>query len=212
MCQGPPLVKAPARQQHNFRLDFLASRDPPASRLPPRPSTLLSRNSRTRLRPHPPGHARESLTPSIRSASMLRSDAMGRGTDEVGIDAPRFRLESTRLGFGVAKPVEASLVSLNSVTSSQARLFSRKTRKVSGIDIFMLNIIHLADKGDIDVPKLDPFTRRERCVGLSLELPNFYRRAQQIARITDETSKEMIKKPEDLLQEVPSASTREGKR
>ncbi|CDR45597.1 RHTO0S11e02410g1_1 [Rhodotorula toruloides] len=149
MCQGPPLVKAPARQQHNFRLDFLASRDrlarsplprlhlqdPPASRLPPRPSTLLSRNS-------------------------------------------RFRLESTRLGFGVAKPVEASLVSLNSVTSSQARLFSRKTRKVSGcvdsrsscpettfarsIDIFMLNIIHLADKGDIDVPKLDPFTRRER--------------------------------------------------
>ncbi|CDR45599.1 RHTO0S11e02410g2_1 [Rhodotorula toruloides] len=103
MCQGPPLVKAPARQQHNFRLDFLASRDrlarsplprlhlqdPPASRLPPRPSTLLSRNS-------------------------------------------RFRLESTRLGFGVAKPVEASLVSLNSVTSSQARLFSRKTRKVSG--------------------------------------------------------------------------------
>ncbi|BGO94425.1 hypothetical protein NBRC10512v2_006535 [Rhodotorula toruloides] len=128
---------------------------------------------------------------------------MGRGTDEVGIDAPRFRLESTRLGFGVAKPVEASLVSLNSVTSSQARLFSRKTRKVSGIDIFMLNIIHLADKGDIDVPKLDPFTRRERCVGLSLELPNFYRRAQQIARITDETSKEMIKKPEDLLQEVP---------
>ncbi|GAA6045232.1 hypothetical protein NBRC10513_007619 [Rhodotorula toruloides] len=138
------------RATHICRLS--RSLSPPPRRAFPLTSpfnSLVSRSSRVPtsrstggltalvLRQHPPGRARESLTPIIRSASMLRSDAMGRGTDEVGIDAPRL---PTRLvsASGVVKAVEVSLNSSRSTrrsrTSQLLRPFRALGKRLDALD------------------------------------------------------------------------------
>ncbi|PRQ75811.1 hypothetical protein AAT19DRAFT_12833 [Rhodotorula toruloides] len=69
---------------------------------------------------------------------------------------------STSLVDSLVSLLTVSLNSLGSLDSAvknfATRLSFRKTRE-SGIEIFIINIMHLADKGDIDAPRLDSFTR-----------------------------------------------------
>ncbi|GAA6045227.1 hypothetical protein NBRC10513_007614 [Rhodotorula toruloides] len=81
---------------------------------------------------------------------------------------------STSLVDSLVSLLTVSLNSLGSLDSAvknfATRLSFRKTRE-SGIEIFIINIMHLADKGDIDAPRLDSFTRGKRCVGLRSSCP-----------------------------------------